>query len=260
MVSFQIGQNCGAQTRGEAPSPSFATLARPLPPRRGEVAKLSRSLGAIFRPGRQINRFKISAPHDCGALFSSSLCYRKQKEAERRQTLCTNLRTGRCGARPVSCPSPICGGGFRAGTLACRRPTAALAKGTYVTFGATQAMLPGTWSERVLPAFACPSPVSTSRADRSIGRHDARAGRGTGRILPPAATAPAPHSRIPSRKASLNERDHSPCNGYRDECQEVVSTIVTSSCSGLAGAHPAVHTDIGLSLGISTGGLIIPQL
>ncbi len=95
----------------------------------------------------------------------------------------------------------------RRGTIACRRPTAALAEGTYVTQGATQAMLPGTWSERVLPAFACPSPVSTSRADRSIGRHDARAGRGTGRILPPAATAPAPHSRIPSRKASLNERD-----------------------------------------------------
>jgi hypothetical protein len=120
----------------------------------------------------------------------------------------------------ISCPFPICGEGFRGGTLACRRPTAALAKGTYVTFGATQAMLPGTRSERVLPAFACPSPVSTSRADRSIGRHDARAGRGTGRILPPAATAPAPHSRIPSRKASLNERDNSACNGNRDECQD----------------------------------------
>ena len=79
------------------------------------------------------------------------------------------------------------------GALACRRSTSALAKGTYVTPGATQAMLPGTRSERVLPAFACPSPVSTSRADRSIGRHDARAGRGTGRILLPAATAPAPH-------------------------------------------------------------------
>jgi hypothetical protein len=40
------------------------------------------------------------------------------------------------------------------------------AKGTYVTQGATQAMLPGTRSERVLPAFACPSPVSTSHAGR----------------------------------------------------------------------------------------------
>src|SRR6202044_4009751 len=98
---------------------------------------------------------------------------KRKRNADRRWSY---LRTGRCGACPVSCPSPICGGGFRGGTLACRRPTAALAKGAYVTFGATQAMLPGTRSERVLPAFSCPSPVSTSRADRSIGRHDARAG------------------------------------------------------------------------------------
>ena len=141
----------------------------PLPVFAGRT-KLSRSRSAFLRPSRQISRFKISAPNDRGALFSSSLRHRKQRKAERRQTLCNNLRTGRCGARPVSLPSPICGREFRGGTLACRRPTAALAKGTYVTPGATQAMLPGTWSDRVLPAFACPSPVSTSRADRSIGR------------------------------------------------------------------------------------------
>jgi hypothetical protein len=118
-----------------------------------------------------------SAPNECGAfsLLPFATESKRKRNADRRGSY---LRTGRCGARPVSSPSPICGEGFRGGTLACRRPTAALAKGTYVTQGATQAMLPGTRSERVLPAFACPSPVSTSRADRSIGRHDARAGRG----------------------------------------------------------------------------------
>src|ERR1700682_893650 len=32
-------RNCGAQNRGEAPSPSFASLTRPLPARRGEVGR-----------------------------------------------------------------------------------------------------------------------------------------------------------------------------------------------------------------------------
>jgi len=118
-----------------------------------------------------------SRPRRMRGLFSSSLCHRskRKRNADRRGS---RLRTGRCGACPDLLSLPICEEGFRGGTLACRRPTAALAKGTYVTFGATQAMLPGTRSVRVLPAFACPSPVSTSRADRSIGRHDARAGRG----------------------------------------------------------------------------------
>ena len=39
-----------AQNRGEAPSPSVASLLRPLPARRGEVKKKSRSRGAILRP------------------------------------------------------------------------------------------------------------------------------------------------------------------------------------------------------------------
>ena len=166
-------QNCGAQTRGEAPSPSLRSTS---PRTRGEVAMQSRSRTRFFARAVRSTVSK-SAPAGLRGLFSSSLCHRskRKRNADRRGS---RLRTGRCGACPDLLSLPICGEGFRGGTLACRRPTAALAKGTYVTPGATQAMLPGTRSERVLPAFACPSPVSTSRADRSIGRHDARAGRG----------------------------------------------------------------------------------
>jgi hypothetical protein len=146
-----------------------------------------------FSPEPSTHRFQIPAPHDLGGF--SLLPFAALAKGSGTPTDADD-HPPHLAMRLVP----------RRGTIACRRPTAALAEGTYVTQGATQAMLPGTRSERVLPAFACPSPVSTSRADRSIGRHDARAGRGTGRILPPAATAPAPHSRIPSRKASLNER------------------------------------------------------
>src|SRR5208282_2882158 len=66
-----------------------------------------------------------------------------------------------------------------AGALACRRSTTALAKGTHVAQGAAQARLPGTRPllSGGVTAPACPSPVSTSRAGRSAGRHDAQAAR-----------------------------------------------------------------------------------
>jgi hypothetical protein len=153
-------QNCGAQTRGEAPSPSLRPFS-----------------DAIFRPSRQIDRFKIRPCRTAGPLLFFPLPPKAKGSGTPTDAGLVSAPAGAARAL-ISCPFPICGEGFREGTLACRRPTAALAKGTYVTFGAAQAMLPGTRSVRVLPAFACPSPVSTSRADRSIGRHDARAGRG----------------------------------------------------------------------------------
>ena len=43
-------------------------------------------------------------------------------------------------------------------------------KGVIVPKAQLQARLPGTWSERALPAFACPSPASTSRPGHNAGR------------------------------------------------------------------------------------------
>src|ERR1700722_12849447 len=45
------------------------------------------------------------------------------------------------------------------GALVYRRSTTALTSGNYsIPKAQLQARLPGTWSERALPAFACPSP------------------------------------------------------------------------------------------------------
>jgi hypothetical protein len=43
-------------------------------------------------------------------------------------------------------------------------------KGVIVPKAQLQARLPGTWSVRALPAFACPSPASTSRPGHHAGR------------------------------------------------------------------------------------------
>ena len=43
-------------------------------------------------------------------------------------------------------------------------------KGVIVPKAQLQARLPGTWPERALPAFACPSPASTSRPGHNAGR------------------------------------------------------------------------------------------
>jgi hypothetical protein len=162
--------------------------------------------GRDFSPEPSDQPFQIPPLPDCGAfsLLPFATESKRKRNADRRGS---RLRTGRCGA----CPDLLCLPHLR------ERFSRGHARLSASHRGSRQGDLrhPGrnsghaSWDVvcRVLPAFACPSPVSTSRADRSIGRHDARAGRGTGRILPPAATAPAPHSRIPSRKASLNERD-----------------------------------------------------
>ena len=49
-------------------------------------------------------------------------------------------------------------------------------KGVIVPKAQLQARLPGTWSERALPAFACPSPASTATG-HNAGETDAQAAR-----------------------------------------------------------------------------------
>jgi hypothetical protein len=105
----------------------------------------------------------------------------------------------------ISFPPPLMG---KVGRGHARLPAShrGSCQGTYATQGATQAMLPGTWSARALPAFACPSSVSTSRTGLSAGSHDARAARG--RAVSSRPRAPT-SLRIPEylreRRPSLSE-------------------------------------------------------
>src|SRR5580704_5283389 len=63
-------------------------------------------------------------------------------------------------------------------------------KGVIVPKAQLQARLPGTWSERVLPAFACPSPASTSRPGHNAGRLMPKPPGSGSDEPPPAGTAP----------------------------------------------------------------------
>ena len=59
-----------------------------------------------------------------------------------------------------------------------------------------QARLPGTWSERALPAFACPSPGMHLPSRSSCREADTQAARER-TANPPAGTAPAPPHGMP---------------------------------------------------------------
>jgi hypothetical protein len=104
-------------------------------------------------------------------------------------------------------------------------------QGTYVTHGAAQAMLPGTRSERALPAIAYPSPVSTSRAGPSAGRLMPEPPESGGDEAPPAGTALAPAARH-HRTASLRARFDSRRNvtDLGTGVKGVVVIIVTNQC------------------------------
>jgi hypothetical protein len=82
---------------------------------------------------------------------SCSVSVRKKRKAERRQTH-NNRCTCRCSARPAKARSPI------------GVPPRFSPEGFCAPMAQLQARLPGTWSDRVLPAFACPSPVEAPHA------------------------------------------------------------------------------------------------
>ncbi len=108
-----------------------------------------------FFAGEPSNRSFSNVPPTNAGLF---LCFPSpptQREAERRQTWGTTSAPAGCGAAPIRWDGRE--------QPACRRPTAALAEGTYVTQGATQAMFPGTRSGRCYR----PSPVPVQRAPRA---------------------------------------------------------------------------------------------
>ena len=160
-------QTCGAQKRGEAPSPSLRSTS---PRTRGEVEKQSRSRNALSRASavtpamRSHGRFRSSHrsssehaggghwhPHD-QCLEPRNVSVRRKRKAERRRTLFTKTTAPSGAARALQ------------GALAHRRSTTALARGTPVPKAQLQARLPGTWFQRVLSVVSCPSPVTAPHA------------------------------------------------------------------------------------------------
>ena len=126
-------------------------------------------------------------------LQATNVKARRKRKAERRKTLIRILR-----APPAS--SPASGGGQRRGrgSPLCKGrspigvPPRFSPKGVIVPKAQLQARLPGTWSERALPAFACPSPASTSRPGHNAGRLMPKPPGSGSDEPPPAGTAPRP--------------------------------------------------------------------
>ena len=129
----------------------------------------------------------------------------KKKKAERRQTLGNNRRILRCGARP-----------FGARTLDGVPPRLS-SRGVFHPQGQLQARLPGTRSERALPAFACPSPGMHLPPRSSCRGTDTQAAREQA-ANPPAGTALAPTTQCASAPCPSLERGL--CGNWnRDDCQ-----------------------------------------
>jgi hypothetical protein len=91
-------------------------------------------------------------------LQATNVSVRRKRKAERRRTLIRILRTFWVRLALCKGRSPI------------GVPPRFSPKGVIVPKAQLQARLPGTWSERALPAFACPSPASTSRPGHNAGR------------------------------------------------------------------------------------------
>jgi len=109
-----------------------------------------------------------------------------QREAERRQACEATSAPARCGSGQ-SCP------------LACRRPTAVLARGLTSTFGTTQAMFPGTWPAGRYP----PLPVPVQRTPRAP-------------VIVPADVMPKP----PENEPYLPARGHRTRSDFRKYLRE----------------------------------------
>ncbi len=152
--------------------------------------------------------------------FTPSKGRKKEKEAERRQTLFNNLRTSGCGRATESRLAPT---RPLSGALACRRSTTALAKESIS-------------SPRRDPGHASWEAASTRRASlrrrrTHFQRCTPRAGHNAGRLMPeppecaadeatPAGTALAPlRPASPGRRPFRARFDSSVCTRNGDHCQ-----------------------------------------
>ncbi len=92
-------------------------------------------------------------------------------------------------------------------------------KGVIVPKARLQARLPGTWSERALPAIACPSPASTSRPGHNAGRLMPKPPGSGSDEPPPAGTASRPDQPGSPADVLHGERDWLPSIVCSNNCQ-----------------------------------------
>jgi hypothetical protein len=85
------------------------------------------------------------------------------------------------------------------GALAFRRFAADSPRQSQPALAQPQTVFPGTWLQRVSPAFACPSPARSAQTGPCAGPTVTRAARER-TANPRAGTALAPHSGVPSRR------------------------------------------------------------
>ena len=188
-------------------------------------------MGPVFQSSvRRFRRFRSP-----GSAERNRGLAKKMKEAERRQTPGYHRRILRCGARP-----------FGARTLDGVPPRLSPRGSYFIPKAQLQARLPGTWSERALPAFACPSPGMHLPPRSSCRGADTQAAREQA-ANPPAGTALAPTTRCASAPRPSTERGLY-SNGIRDYCQVKSDIQVTMTSQGffwslvfvMAGLVPAM--------------------
>ena len=139
-------------------------------------------------------------------LQATNVSVRRKRKAERRKTLIRILRA-------PTYPPPLAGVDELAPCKARSPigvPPRLSPKGVIVPKAQLQARLPGTWSVRALPAFACPSPASTSRPGHNAGRLMPKPPGSGSDEPPPAGTAS--RSDQPGSPADVlhGERDWAP--------------------------------------------------
>ena len=101
-------------------------------------------------------------------------------------------------------------------------------KGLIIPKARLQARLPGTRSERALPAFACPSPASTSHPGHNAGRLMPKP-PGSGVQIRPRAPPSLPWPGMPPDHVLHVSEIWRLCNLNGDICQEIVLKNVTRS-------------------------------
>ena len=179
---------------------------------RSSATRFRRFVARIERSEIRERRFRSTAAP--GFRSAQPGLRRKMKEAERRQTQGHNRRILRCGARS-----------FGARTLVGVPPRLS-SRGVFHPQGQLQARLPGTWSERALPAFACPSPGMHLPSRSSCREADTQAAREQ-HAKPPAGTAPAPPFGLPPEGVLQESGINSYVIGVVTDVNIIVTAIAT---------------------------------
>ena len=162
--------NLSAQNRGEAPSPSVASLPRPLPAQRGEVKR--------HCADKQTRSRDAYAPELClqpSTKINSPPAIRGRRSAERRMpTMCRAAQTSVRSLRHLIC----CAAARRIGARPPSGASPRLSQGL-PSLTQLQAMLPATWNQAgVTRPIPSQSSDSTSRLGRSTEGNDARSRSG----------------------------------------------------------------------------------